>query len=283
MNAHTATPSAIIPKISATDSVDFAPSTTPKRIDAYIARLFNEARSENFSLMKSTAQAAVAHGFTSCANLRYAEFLEAYRSTPLQAYYEEHYPQCCFLPWKALRSLLDAMRLWCDLPAHYVGAIPPEQLPWLDLFSLRSEDEVSAVELADLVGLDENSIMRGILHDILSRNPNDFPRSFELPASPPWERQRYQLRDEQRQQLNRFATQFRESFFVVAPPEAFNVTSDFCQRFRTFMDAVQRPTTPPDDPLVVRFVKGGCLVVAAWGEEAATLNQLVSEVTNPTL
>jgi hypothetical protein len=32
---------------------------------------------------------------------------------------------------------------------------------------------------------------------------------------------------------------------------------------------------PPNDPLVVRFVNGGALVVAAWGDEAAELNDRV--------
>ena len=64
--------------------------------------------------------------------------------------------------------------------------------------------------------------------------------------------------------INAALKQFAESWFVVAPPEDFNSTEDFFTRFQKMSkEAVQRMTTPPDDPLVIRFVRGGRLVVAA--------------------
>ena len=34
----------------------------------------------------------------------------------------------------------------------------------------------------------------------------------------------------------------------------------------------------PPDPLVIRFCHGGALVVAAWGDEAAALNEITQEL-----
>jgi hypothetical protein len=33
----------------------------------------------------------------------------------------------------------------------------------------------------------------------------------------------------------------------------------------------------PDDPLVIKMCRGGCLVVAAWGDEAAYLNKAIRD------
>ncbi len=265
-------------------------TSSPKRIDGYIAKLFKEAKSDNYLAMKSSADAAAVHGFVNCANTRYVDFLKEYNDTPVRAYYEEHYPQCTFLPWKSFRSLLDAMQLWLDLPRHYVGAIPPEQLPWLDMFSMNPEDMVSASEIINIVDVELSHIARLTLqsfdeyafckkhglHEI--HHLHDLYRMDDVGSDARRDRE---IIDTLRDKLKPFIEQFQQSFFVVAPQQAFNVTMDFRKRLEELLIEEHRPTIPPDDPLVVRFVQHGCLVVAAWGDEAATLNQLVNDITKP--
>lgn len=266
MNVSTVEQSAIIQKTLSTDGASGASSVIQMRIDKHIEAIFAEASSENFLKMKSSASQAIAHGFTSCANLRYVGLLEDCQDSPLRSHYAEHYPQCCFLTWKTLRLILRGMRLWLELPQHYVGAIPPEQLPWLDVFSMRSEDVPIATELAELVSDDKIEIERlKILFDSSPFRPGAYRVDFSLFST-----------------IRSFADQFQNSWFVVAPPDAFNSSEDFISRVRKMIRSAEaKVTIPSDDPLVIRFVKGGCLVVAAWGEEAATINAVVRKIENP--
>jgi len=279
MNATTATQNHGPKETPLTATADGATSTTPQRIDSVIKQLFDRASSGDFSALKSSAIQARQHGFTSCANLRLSGFLEEFRATPLREHYATEYPQCVFLTHAGLRGLMKALNLWCDLPQHYVGAIPPEQLPWLDVFSLDTGDAVPKLEIGELCDLSDFAL--DVVEYIESESDwtrSGFGRAIHYPN----------LRGVQYfktnnstdyANINAALKQFAESWFVVAPPEAFNSTEDFFTRFQKMSkEAVQRMTTPPDDPLVIRFVRGGCLVVAAWGEEAAIINAAAREV-----
>lgn len=258
MNVSTAEPSATTHRISNTDGASGAISPTNQRIDAVIRTLFERAGSESFSVVKSSAEAARRHGFDNCANSRLAGFLEDFRASPLRSHYEDRYPACCFLTNSGLLGLMKSLSLWCDLPENYIGAIPPEQLPWLDVFSLSPDDSPDAAALFELCGFAEDAAAQ------LARIGSG---------------SRWGFNDEQKNRAIIAAIrQFRNSFMVIAPPEAFQTTEDFLTRTRRLAAAVQlKQTTPPDDPLVIRFVRGGALVVAAWGEEAAVLNAAARE------
>lgn len=311
--------------MSSTATAAGATSSTDMRIDSYIAARFKEANSADFSTLKSSAEALRRHGFTSSANSRYAAFLEAFRSAPdLAASYAERYPSCCFLPWPALHSLMDTLQLWCDLPEHYTGAIPPEQLPWLDLFALDSADSVPVGQICDLARIQDpkrrENLLLALMAYTVSQNrrqinsagyhPSQGPQEYEsittIDPTPYFGNdltqrqvlaldQKFQsyveaenhharfaqpaLWREQAAVLHQAVQSFHASFFVIAPPEAFRTTKDFPTRVRELSDRIETaPKIPPNDPLVVRFVRGGALVVAAWGDEAAELNALVSSL-----
>lgn len=152
MNAPTAPLAPTIPTTASTATADGATSPTPLRIDEFIKSKLKEARSDGFSGLKSSAEAARSHGFTACANSRYADFLAAMSAAQDQvSYYAAKYPACFFLPWSALNATLKALGLWCDLPKHYTGAIPPGQLPYLDIFSLDPNDAVPPVQMLELL------------------------------------------------------------------------------------------------------------------------------------
>jgi len=281
MNAPIALPSPTTPKTSSTVTAIGAVSPTPLRIDTFIKSKLQEARSEDFSGLKSSAAAAQSHGFTACANSRYVAFLEAMSAAQGQvSYYAAKYPACFFLPWKALNATLTALSLWCDLPKHYTAAIPPGQLPYLDIFSLDPNDTVPHVQMVEL--LDDGRINRFTWQDIIAaclpyhpvHEVHDHPSIFTSGR-----RQLQALNNEQRQTLYSAIKDFQNSWFVIAPPAAFNITEDWRSRTRKLLiQAAEKKEPPPNDPLVVRFVRGGCLVVAAWGDEADELNALVNNL-----
>jgi hypothetical protein len=284
-----------------THSAHGASSASQQRIDQWLRLHFEQAASADFSLVKESAESAARNGFKNCANLRYVEFLEAFRDAPhLTAHYTEHYPDCCFLGWKALRVLLRSLELWFELPEHYAGAIPPSLMPWIDLFELRKEDSFTVEEIQELLGCQDyatNPESLGVLFhlDMVARCTTYGGRkemqlmdrsavaTDRLRAQP-----RLSLSDYARQEetLMRHIERATDSLFVVAPPEAFTTFhkgKDFISRFRSLADAPgEVPTIPPNDPLVVRLCKGGCLVVTAWGDEAAFINEAVRHMKHAT-
>ncbi len=265
-------------------------SSPVQRIDDYVKRHLAEARSGESTAAIESARAAAKHGFTACANSRYAAFLEAFRSSPrLAADYAERYPASVFLPWPAFHNVRKALKLSCDVPQHYAGAVPPEQIPWLDLFDFQNEDEALLSDAADLLEFTgDKAIQLAVVIDPSShrevRDMNSIP-SYESYAVMyammgfRWsQRDRMGSPDERPIRIRESYQTFQESLFVLAPPEAFTTPKDFITRFREGVEAATRPTVAPNDPLVIRFCKGGCLVVAAWGDEAAELNARVAEI-----
>lgn len=250
------------------------------RIDDYIKRHFAEASSDAAVALKETARAAARHGFTGSANARYAAFLEAFTSSPaLSAKYKEAYPSCMFLPWAAFHQVRKSLKLWCDLPENYAGAVPPEQLPWLDMFELADKDGAQFEDTCGLLEITEPTRRTQLM---MFLDPGFSPGFGEGEWADLEFRRMAILRNrELRTQMpviREAVAKFTRSFFVLAPPEAFSSTEDFIERFKNAAQAVSRLTTAPDDPLVIRFCRGGCLVVAAWGDEAAEMNKLTREL-----
>ena len=291
MNAPTALPSPTTPKTSSTATAAGATSPTPLRIDTFIKSKLQEARSDGFSGLKSSAEAAQSHGFTACANSRYAAFLEAMSAAQDQVtYYAEKYPACFFLPWSALNATLKALNLWCDLPKHYTGAIPPGQLPYLDIFSLDPNDAVPPVQMLELIDADglRKDVWEALIRSASTSHGQE--RSAEWEWRREWDFDPYgtspeirnlfrKIDSNQQNALRTACADFQNSWFVIAPPASFNVAEDWRSRTRKLLiQAAAKKEPPPDDPLVVRFVRHGCLVVAAWGEEAAELNAAVNSI-----
>lgn len=285
MNAPTAPHAPTVPTTASTATAAGATSATPLRIDTFIKSKLTEARSDSYSGLRSSAETARSHGFTACANSRYADFLAAMSAAQDQvSYYAAKYPACFFLPWTALNATITALNLSCDLPKHYTGAIPPGQLPYLDIFSLDPADTVRHSELLQLIndGSLNLPFWRGILnggHSFSNRLDDPFEREDSIREGLAARDIFRSFRLDQRQALQNAVADFQTSWFVVAPPAAFNVAEDWRARTRRLLTtATPKREPPPDDPLVIRFVHHGCLVVAAWGEEAAELNATVASL-----
>lgn len=272
MNAPTAPPYHTTPKTQNTSSAKTVESSTPLRIDDFIKQRLKEARSENGSGIIESATRVEALGFANSANVRYSEFLKLFQnSTQLTDHYQKDYPTSLFLPWAAFHALLKAMDLWVDLPQNYLGAVPSEQIPWMEIFELHGGDAAG------------NGDVEGMLPTIGEEGHKAF-RHFARETDNPgmdWGFEEYaRVRSRYLDTFRVFWKEAKESFFVVAPKEAFSTKFDWLARFKTLYTKIEtEDKIPPNDPLVVRFCRGGVLVVAAWGDEAAFLNQAVRELS----
>lgn len=268
-----------------------ADSPQPLEIRPFIEGVFKTLDLEAYSGVKHSAEGAARHGFSNCANSRFVDFLEDFRSLrELGERYAESYPNCVFLPWKSIHRLLGVLNCWFELPQHYVGAIPASQLPWMDLFAWESErDKPQVADFIHALGPGFETKMEDRIAELRLRSSWHTP-SFRRLACEAWEQSDAGwspfpegLSAENRfngliNQLRTVIDEFRDTFFVMAPPEAFQTKSDWITRTRDFVEAELEKTVPPDDPLVLKPCYGGCLCVAAWGEEAAALNRLTTEL-----
>lgn len=273
--------------------------TLEERIDVFIKKKHEVSDSNEFDALKGSADSAVKHGFGQASNVRYANFLATFREEPeLAAKYKEAYPNSSFLPWAALHAVMKSMNLWLDLPKHYLGAVPDEQLPWMDLFELNKEDCVRGGDILALLQSKEgsnadkaikNAFDRGfqkkdqseldqieVANEIRVDSHAWTPRNFEYEYSL---KRRIMELDGVEDVIKQCIKDVESSFFVVAPSDAFGVEEDFIARFRKANIEMLKPKIPPNDPLVIRFVKGGCLIVAAWGDEGARMNQIAEELS----
>jgi len=239
----------------------------------HIKQKLNEARSENGSGIIECATRVEALGFVSSANVRYSEFLKLFQnSTRHTEYYQEKYPSSLFLNWKAFHALLKAMDLWVDLPVNYLGAVPSEQLPWMEIFELKESDLIKPIDVFELLPSVRSDIKDLVLSAVsvcdssIRKTENyygAFDRGYNAFVA---------------EKIMPYWKQALESFFVIAPKEAFSTVVDWIGGFtRLLNDRETIAKIPPNYPLVVRFCHGGALVVAAWGDEAAFLNQAAQD------
>lgn len=258
MSAPTAEHAATTPATPTTGTAPGVISGTARSIEHFLRELSEVAGSVAFSSIASNAQRAAALGFTSSANCSYAAFVEAFRAThPLVEAYQQRYPACCFLPWEAFHKLRHALKLSFDLPRHYVAGVPDHALEWMELFELQPQDHLILVAYEAGLATNFRRDLRALL------------RLLEVERSP----LEGDIRPQAVRGLEPALEELRQSFFVLAPPAAFNQGLDWIQRTREHLQIVQPNFRPPvNDPLVVRVVDGGVLVVAAWGDEAAALN-----------
>lgn len=276
MNAPISPPDHGTPKTSAIATATAVSSTTPQRIDDFIKHKLSLAGSTAGSGIIDSSARAVQLGFVNAANVRYSKYLEAFQSSPqLTETYREKYPNSLFLPWKALHAVIKALDLSLDLPEFYRGAVPSEQLPWMEIFELHPEDTVLPWEVHEIMPQVSNDARRRL--EMVLKQLHDFdPNRIRSWGLEPHEAQTNII------QMGRMAAparaywdELQTSFFVVAPPAAFSAVDDWLKRFSELARrAHERMTNPPPDPLVIRFCHGGALVVAAWGDEAAELNEI---------
>ena len=289
MTTNTNAPSAELnPTTLKTGNTTTAPGATfggHPTISSYIAEQLKEAASDAASSAITTAETLSGLGFTASANIRYARFLEAYRSqTDLAEHYATQYPNCVFLPWKALHETLNALNLWVELPEHYLGAVPSGQLPYIEMFELEAKDTPGPDDWVPALGCGEHgrpdyrlTPIKVFIGDAI------LGKEDALEDRSPIQRLRKTLHEDAgRAVVDQLRWDFCTSLFVVAPPEAFKTEKDWLTRAFEITDkATEERKLPPNDPLVIRMVRGGCLVVAAWGDEAAHINEFVKQISNP--
>jgi len=227
-----------------------------ERIDTHIKRHFKVANSDEYETIAKTADSARKHGFTQSNNIKYAEFLRAFKDVPdMITAFEDAYPNSMFLPWNAFHAIRKSLDLWVDLPKNYLGAIPDECMPYLDMFEFQDDHSVKFDNIRDLLELSEGD-QAGRNFMQLMAFANRAPGSFDDMA--PFRRQSFNPNHLYVAKAREYFMSFRNELFVVAPPDAFAVKEDFITRFKRLIDEAPESKTPPNDPLVIRLVGCSC-------------------------
>lgn len=222
-------------------------------------------------------------GFGKSANVKLDTFYKAFNTqTELHAYYAAQYPQCQFITMEALHELCKAMDLWVDLPAHYTGDVPAEQLPWLEVFELEKNDGGSAKDLLAFTritkGFSEQkkfNVERALtaLFDI----PQLIERFIDPVTNPYGDRYYHNVTPLEayfrgNENMRSMMQEFRDSMFVVAPKVSFAVEKPWIERFNKLAeDAVEADNKAVSDPLVIHFCREGALIIAAWDKEGEAI------------
>lgn len=268
-----------------------APPVAQETIESFVKR---HGAAADFEALRDTAARASKLGFNSAANGRLVEFWQDFQPDPrLKAHYEEAYPSSFFLPWKALHRTLDTLKLWLEPAENYTGAIPGEQLPWLEIFELQPDDEILPTDAKGLTGRYDRlgDVLTGaaIMYRLgTMATATSAVLNYERQVGDDWhyatagsratEMLQHPGNRGMRDRLIDAWSEATRKLFVVAPPEAFKTDMDWLERLSRMVDAQNVVKVAPDDPLVIRFCRGGALVVAAWGDEAAELNAVAREL-----
>jgi len=201
---------------------------------------------------------------------------EARETSKAIEYFHKHYPFNKFITEKEVLALCQKWNLVLGDAENFIGDIPEKNIYEMENFKLRKEDfettdqftrqDIEKKKFADYIReeiiasafLPEIGIDRGTMggfgvmdfrNEILIRI-----RVNRLPQM---------MFDAGRTEIKRKAP-----FKIVAPQKDFNMDGHVLNGFKIEKEAPQ-VTFFPDDPIVLQPVKGGYLIVTAWGPEAS--------------
>jgi hypothetical protein len=281
--------------------------TSADRIDSFINHYEVYGRSEGFHQETLMCNRLAAVGFKSSASIKLNDFHRKFVANPeLREHYLAKYPTSRFIPMAGLLATISTMKLSIDLAEYYAGGVPDSQAKLITDFELKERDFPDTKGLYHLAGLapiqfemDQEACEKAhkkMIEDIKNTVDVNFGRISVTAFNRIMSENRDCFNGEldcrkltnsvnkegwmkvHLKPFNKFFEQFRSEFFVVAPPTAFTKDKDFVKRFREQVDASTQKLPIPKDPLVLRFVPGGALIVASWGDEAEFINGVVNEL-----
>jgi len=275
-------------------------------IAAFVERNVKEATSPSFLVDQENAKRAEKLGFTKTSDNRLAAYRSSFLEYPhLREKYEKDYPNSRFLPWAGFHAVRKALNLHTDTLNHYRGAVPPSQLGYMEAFELQPVHNVNKAEILCLMDCDstgkgaaprisdaaaEMSTYRARIRGVAKQNASVVISDFSFMyngAEAAREREDYKRRraeyeetmfESHSKRLESNCTTMQNQMFILAPNAAFDVKDDFIERCKKDGTSATQILPVPHDPLVVKFVQGGALVVASWGDEAAHLNEICRDL-----
>lgn len=185
-------------------------------------------------------------------------------------YFKENYPLYKFITGKEVDALCKKYNLILGAASKFIGDIPDKNLKEIEAFKLKKEDFTEEV-------FDWDDTVMNILASSGRGRRNitqiSVDRGFGLGSAEFIPEPRYRVEIEVGQfgphSTKTQATSEKPAFKIVAPEK------DFDTRGMTIRDN----KLVVDDPIVLQPVKGGYLIVTAWGAEASD-ELVVNEVNN---
>lgn len=198
-------------------------------------------------------------GFRNSANVRLIEAAEVASMRGLEGrkeHYEHVYPLCQWVSWDFLQQFCAALDLHVDTADHYTGVVPGEQLPYMEMASVEANDLPEVHDLLKLSGVDASWLAA-------------FSMILGVQMKESWKYDdgtlvaRYTSVTGRSEALRRAWRSLRDDLFVVGPRDVFDQPKDWREIGQ--------------DPLVFRAVRGGALIVAAWGAEGDAIREALAD------
>jgi hypothetical protein len=256
--------------------------TTEQRIKA-IHGEFNTA-SEKILIMVKQLQSNINVGKAS--RLFKAGFINAKESIALAdidtnlccliEYYQQEYPNNKFITEKMVVAVCSKYKLVCAPVDKYIGFVPEKNLNQIEAFKVKNQDKAPDEMIITSAwntgaGNDYSFRSKGaayIHNNIgLDKIPLDHP-SIEYMRGEPFSYRGGGY-------IEKYTKIDRQSLMICAPKKDFKLNG--VKRFGFMFSSFIEVTVP--DPIVLKPVRGGYLIVTAWGDEASDEN-IVNEKMN---
>tara|TARA_R110000744_G_scaffold113641_3_gene212767 strand:+ start:1050 stop:1940 length:891 start_codon:yes stop_codon:yes gene_type:complete len=286
---------------------------TPTKFDTieqYVQNQSDRAIKQSDLITHTKRQEAL--GFTGTELSKRTKELGTLFSEPeLQAKYAKKYPGCVFLPWSALHMIRINLNIGLDIAENYRGAIPAPQLKAMELFDMEKAKEDSPKvgefieRLASSIHLDffkacapilkasnqliDGEISEADFNQVYINHSENLKEKLEairktLKGSfdvilPLDSRKAIDVIQATFEKIKAEHASACNGFVVLAPFQSFTTgVVDLVERCkRIITQGAMNMGILKRDPLALKFVSGGALVVAAWGNEADELNRIAQE------
>lgn len=212
---------------------------------------------QNLPNVREKSEALKSLGFIASKDIRTADLVDVQKQqASLVTYYAQRYPFNKFITSQQVEAICGKYNLVCGPVSIYMGDVPDEKLKQISAFKLRSEDRVVCIE---------RKIWKRGPYEETEESPNLIVRLILklFGYCPGW--------------VIPFFTAYHwrkttKSLMICAPMNEMEMSVSPWTRQSRILQHIP-------DPVVLQPVKGGYLIVAAWGDEASDEN-VVNEKMN---
>jgi hypothetical protein len=192
---------------------------------------------------------------------------QAIQTSKLVVYYQQKYPLQKFITKEMVEEICAKYRLICADVSAYTGFVPNEKLKQIDAFSLKAEDlPPNQVRITKAWGSSYGSALSG--GSGASALRKDFGEWLDKGVhGMKLDRTSYIINPSTSDYIwiEQYEEREMSGLKICAPKKDMSVSGMNAEGLFSFMIR----TVDVPDPVVLQPVKGGFLVIAAWGDEAS--------------
>lgn len=184
-------------------------------------------------------------------------------------YYKQHYPYNKFITEKQVEAICKKYNLVCGEISRYQGFVPDKNLKVVENFKLKEKDIiVTGTIWGNGVKTEKISISIELWNQVVANRKNRGEGKGDLTLDDNW----CESREIGLASGSYFDRVHKEPLKICAPLKDMNTSGATLTGYKLDKDFIP-------DPVVLQPVKGGYLIVTAWGDEASDEN-VVNEIMN---